>query len=923
MRPLYIKMSAFGPYAGVTEVPMEDLGEKGLYLITGDTGAGKTTIFDAISFALFGEASGPNRDNAGMFRSKYAKPETPTEVELRFSHAGKEYTIKRNPEYMRMAKKGEGQTKQNTDATLYNPDGSVVTKNSSVTKAVEELLGVDKEQFSQIAMLAQGDFLKLLLADTKSRINIFRDLFKTEKFMSLQKKLEDEQKAVYGLVQDGKKSINESIAGIQVDKDDVMSIDVEKAQKGEMTTEDVVELLEKLLSNDLALKDSLEAELDDTNKKLETVNASIGAAETLEKSKMAYAKAKERLAQEELQIPTLEEVYNKAKEELNSKSKYEKESAKIESELTVYDSIERMNSEIQAIKNTNESLQTRLEKLSSDINIKNDNLNNLKAEYDTLKDSAAELEKSKNILEKVNKEKEDLDEFKTSMNLYRDECSNVADAQKDYIEKDRVFNELNTTYEAMEQAFRDGQAGILAEKLSDGEACPVCGSTHHPKLAHLSENVPSDKELKDAKKRADRARKDREDSSNKVAALRKGVEEKEEQLKKQSVKILQEENLDEAWNKLKKVEEEMLTRRAEAEAAVRNNEKQVKRKGELEDKLPAIEKEITDAKSQIDEAREKKAANESALTEKISNMKEQQSKLSFPSKKEATDRKADLDNQVKILQNNYDTADVKLKAQKDIILKLQTEMKSHEDTIKQSKTVDLEGERAKQLELKSLQSDLIKNGNVVSSRIRMNESIRANIVKKADKISETEKKVQWMKALSDTANGKLTGKKEKIMLETYIQTSYFDRIINRANLRLFTMSDGQYELTRLKEAANARSQSGLDLGVIDHYNGSERSVKTLSGGESFMASLSLALGLSDEIQSNAGGIQVDTVFVDEGFGSLDPETLDLAYKALAGLTEGNRLVGIISHVADLKQRIDKQIVVKKDKANGSSVELVL
>ena len=188
-------------------------------------------------------------------------------------------------------------------------------------------------------------------------------------------------------------------------------------------------------------------------------------------------------------------------------------------------------------------------------------------------------------------------------------------------------------------------------------------------------------------------------------------------------------------------------------------------------------------------------------------------------------------------------------------------------------------------------------------------------------MAEVERKLQWVKALADTANGKLSGK-DKIMLETYIQTTYFDRIIRRANLRLITMSSGQYELIRLKEADNAKSQSGLDLGVIDHYNGSRRSVKTLSGGESFMASLSLALGLSDEVQSSAGGIRIDTMFVDEGFGSLDPEALDMAYKALAGLIEGNRLVGIISHVADLKDRIDRQIVVTKEKSGGSRIEII-
>ena len=262
-----------------------------------------------------------------------------------------------------------------------------------------------------------------------------------------------------------------------------------------------------------------------------------------------------------------------------------------------------------------------------------------------------------------------------------------------------------------------------------------------------------------------------------------------------------------------------------------------------------------------------------------------------------------------------------MKKQNEIIVGLKSQIESLTKAVSAKKAVDLDGLREQQNELNQKQRDCIKDGKTVESRIRINEEIRTNIIRKTSDIAEISKKLQWMRALSDTANGKLTGK-EKIMLETYIQMTYFDRIIDRANLRLMTMSSGQYELIRMKEAANAKSQSGLDLGVIDHYNGSERSVKTLSGGESFMASLSLALGLSDEVQSSAGGIQVDTLFVDEGFGSLDSETLEQAYRALAGLTEGNRLVGIISHVADLKERIDKQIVVTKAKSGGSSAKII-
>ena len=315
------------------------------------------------------------------------------------------------------------------------------------------------------------------------------------------------------------------------------------------------------------------------------------------------------------------------------------------------------------------------------------------------------------------------------------------------------------------------------------------------------------------------------------------------------------------------------------------------------------------------------AGMDSALNEKKKSLEDRKKALSFGSKKEAEAEKKKLDGAAREIQKSYDRADELLKEQNKKVVGLKSEISSLTEAVKSDKSYDLKELNGKREKFGHDQQECINKGRAVSSRIRVNEDIRTNLISKSAEITAISKKHQWMKALSDTANGKLNGK-EKVMLETYVQMTYFDRIINRANLRLMTMSSGQYELIRMKEAANAKSQSGLDLGVVDHYNGTERSVKTLSGGESFMASLSLALGLSDEVQAAAGGIQLDTLFVDEGFGSLDSESLEQAYKALAGLTEGNRLVGIISHVSELKERIDKQIVVTKEKSGGSSVKII-
>ena len=922
MRPLYLKLSAFGPYAGTIDIAMAELGTQGLYLITGDTGAGKTTIFDAICFALFGEASGPNRV-ANMFRSKYADPETPTEVELKFAHGGEEYTVKRNPEYFRPAKKGpEGLIRQAPDAELLMPDGRVITKVREVTNAIEELLGINREQFSQIAMLAQGDFLKLLLASTDDRIKIFRDLFKTQNYLTLQRNLNDKQSKLYGQVMDGKKSVKQYIDGIQVDEDDVLSMKVEKAQAGRMTTEEVVELLDNLTNQDSALKDRLTNELNKINDDLEKVNAKIGAAKAIETAKKALEKAKKSLDEEEPVLVVLKEELKTAKAGLSDKTKLEKQASKIEAEYPNYDLADELDKKISSLENNN--IKTK-KLLDEKINNREEDVKRLEAikkEQSKYKDTSAGIAKITANIEKLEKEQESLDELSEAFEQFNENKQDYENAQEKYCKDDKKFKELNSVYEAMEQNFRDGQAGILASGLKDGDKCPVCGSTVHPHLAHLSDEVPSEKQLNDAKVKAEKARKARENSANDASGKYSSLETLKGELIKNSKKHLKIENLEEMSDKLEDAISEVLDKIEFAQRKLEKEKEKIARKEALDAEIPSIEQNISDLGTEIEQLKGEYSSNGATIKANIGQLDELKKSLSYKSKKEAQNETTALHDKANALQKTYDDADKRLSEQNKIVTTLKAAIKENEKTIKTAKVSDLDVEIEKQEELNEKQKEIINKSAVVTGRLESNERTRTNIITQATGISELESRLQWVKAVADTANGKLTGK-EKVMLETYIQTTYFDRIINRANLRLLTMSGGQYELTRMKEAANSRSQSGLDLGVIDHYNGSERSVKTLSGGESFMASLSLALGLSDEVQSSAGGIQIDTMFVDEGFGSLDPEALDMAYKALAGLTEGKRLVGIISHVADLKERIDKQVVVTKEKSGGSHVEMII
>lgn len=366
---------------------------------------------------------------------------------------------------------------------------------------------------------------------------------------------------------------------------------------------------------------------------------------------------------------------------------------------------------------------------------------------------------------------------------------------------------------------------------------------------------------------------------------------------------------------LEKSEKELQKKLEVAKEAVAEKQKLEAEIPELEQMQKKLQEEEQERKDQLlVSERDKANAEEQAVKVR--------GKLEFPEKAEAEQKIKELDKQKKEINKNLNAAQKAFQDCSQSVEAAKTKKKTLEKQIAGNKETDMEELVQARQEVSGAKKELQKQMEEIRIRYENNLKIRNAIDKQSAKLLELERNWTQVREISDTVNGKIKGgSKEKIKFETYIQTNYFDRIIARANTRFMVMSGGQYELKRQTDTDDRKSQSGLELNVIDHYNGSERSVKTLSGGESFKASLSLALGLSDEIQASAGGIQLDTMFVDEGFGSLDEESLEQAMKALNGLTEGNRLVGIISHVQELKARIEKQIVVTKEKAGGSRVEL--
>ena len=927
MRPILLKMSAFGPYAGNTIIEFDKLGDRGLYLICGDTGAGKTTIFDAICYALYGEASGKLRD-ASMLRSKYADNTTPTEVELLFLHNDKEYRVIRNPEYYRPSKRGEGLTKQPQDASLYMPDGSVISKAKDVNKAIEELLSLNCDQFFQISMIAQGSFRELLISDTNKRQAIFRELFKTGFYLKLQDKLAEERKEISNSVSDSKKSIEQYVRDIMVDEDDVLSIEVENAKAGLMLTENIIELANSLVEKDEALANKNDKELIKVNRELEQVNSDIGIVENAIKSKELLENS---LKEYEVKMP-LEEAINKefknARKELSKKDEFVQELSRVESEIEKYEDINNINALINSLSDDRENNSLRLNKALAEKEETAGDLSELRSELDGLKNVGVSIEELKNKLEKLDERINELDELNEENNKYINGKRELEALTAQYIEDNDRFKRLRDVYEEMEQAFRDGQAGILASTLTEGEKCPVCGSVTHPDKAKLTDEIPSEAKLNQAKEEASRARDKVNEASSEIKSKRTFVEVIKEQLNKKAAVLLSDSYkddsesderldvvLDESVVKSRKFE--ITTLRDELDAKLKSEREREKRKTEIEDKL------ISEYEDELKSIDEKIALLKIRIAEidtsidghKVKGAKIKESLL-FSDMSEALKRKDELTCTIDSIQSAYDNKEKEWNKIHDEVTGLKSTIESLKKSLKDIDTKDVSKMRERKAILDESRNELIRKIQEERTRIKINKNVLENIKDTADSLKETEKKLSLITVLSKTANGDLSGK-EKIKLETYIQTTYFDRIIRRANLRFMEMSSGQYELLRQRTASDIRGQSGLELVVIDHYNGTNRSVRTLSGGESFMASLSLALGLSEEVQSSAGGVSVDTLFVDEGFGTLDSDSLDLAYKALTNVSEGNRLVGIISHVAELRNKIDNQIIVKKEKSGGS------
>lgn len=1272
MKPVKLTISAFGPYAGKTEIDFTALGNGGLFLITGDTGAGKTTLFDAITFALYGEASGNARESA-MLRSKYAKEETPTYVELIFSYQGKQYRVRRNPEYQRPKGRGTGYTTQKADAELIYPDErQPVTKSREVTRAVTELMGLDYRQFTQIAMIAQGDFQKLLFAGTAERSEIFRQIFHTGRYQELQNRLKEETRIRWKTYDELRRSIVQYLDGIVCIQEGALAEEFSEIRKSrfEGKTTRAVEILEEILEKDEERQKeseeqnrALEEEMRRENQLLGQAQQSGRAAKELEKiredltalaprteaAETAYREAKECAAECETlleQIRTagemleqyrkLEELQGEAGETerrieecteqirqhmgraSDLRQKTEQKRQQLEALSCAGEERERLQNRFTAVQQQKDTLHTLRNTLKSLSRKREENyadtedetvhqkqlskrIQTLECALEEMKDLDVQLHdaeaKKKELLQKqesftqqwdrlqqisaagadteetcrileerYEQSQREIQKHTQQWEAVKDARIHLAEAEQEkgmlaaraaqiksllkhedilkelyaqlsedqeaYLRASQTRDRMRTEYQRKEKFFFDAQAGMLASSLKDGEPCPVCGAVHHPSPAKLQEQkVPTREELDEEKRQLNVQESLAEQFSARANAARRQIDQEEGNIRHTAQELFADEDMGaghtmqtlfihaakelerlsncgkrclariekekenaalckkletirtEEDNRIKQLEKElgevrqnlaaaasqrselvkqlvawaenmlgekcqsevedkktfwdrpkqsgfiqsawkrMLEERKRAEDSMKQLTDKAQQRSELQDerksteetlrasdeKLTALAAEKTVLESRGEDAAEqlrellasaevpwkrqklsqesswnvllesalsaepeireyiaelkesledlrKKLKEKASLEEEIPEMEKKADeaeaaahameikKTRFGAEKENLEREGirisemfagksreEIQQEMEAWQHRNSMLRLREEETSDVLQKVRTEQERLTSAAKTLETQLSSFQSLNQQEiserirtLQQRREELQQRISEQYSAIRTNREILTAVRGNQKELAAVEREYVWVKSLADTAGGTLSGKR-KVELETYIQMSYFDRILRRANLRLLTMSSGQYELKRQAEDTNRREKAGLELSVIDHYNGSERSVRTLSGGESFQASLSLALGLADEIQSNAGGIRLDSMFVDEGFGSLDEESLNQAMKALHSLTEGSRMVGIISHVAELKERIDTKIVVTKNRGKdgvGSSVRLI-
>lgn len=927
MKPLKLTMSAFGSYAGKNVIDFTGQ-QQGIFLITGDTGAGKTTIFDAITYALYNQTSGGER-NGNMMRSQYAQPEAETYVELEFLYRGQTYRVRRNPDYkitktLKNGKIREQKVPHSVELTL--PDGTVFPEKKNATDAkIIEILGLTADQFSQIVMIAQGDFLKLLYTKSDERKMIFSKLFRTDIYWKIQENLRRKSMEMDERIQENDRAFEQEKSRI-----------IPLPESEELPLDELVERLRERLKDALKEQNLRRANVEELNKKITKYEEINKLFRSLEKIRQTGKELEARQAESKERRQQIENA-RKADKVLVAEQQNLRQQQEVEQSAQA---IAKMTETLANDQEMFESLKTQLQESeakqkreAADIQKKMLALEQSFPSYEALQNARSEEQQAKKVWEDLGKTSEESFHKKEAgiaalKEQQKQQEQVVEQTKKNWEQTSLGASESAKHYEHMYEAFLKEQAGILAENLSAGCPCPVCGSTVHPDPAKLSDHAVTELEVEQAKKTRAAAEEKRdlayaafEAEKTEKQKLAQAVEKEEADfVLAQTIAKQQRKEAEQNYVSLQKIAEqirEKLVYPSFAEAK--------KQYAAMQKALAAAEQEIERKRQKVSELAEamntlkgqKLAEEENQKTAKKLAVKTEKEYAKLLEKSgfvsEETYHLAILPersrSKLEREEKEYESQCLRQQSEQKLLEK-QVSGKTYTDTTELNERLKVEKQALKEAE---------KTYMELHTAYENDRAVLQNCAVYLEKGKKMESEDQVIKSLSKTANGRLSGS-AKIDFETYIQRQYFKQIIHEANKRLLTMSNHQFIL-KLKEEANTgrKTNEGLDLSVYSLVTDSERDVKTLSGGESFLAALAMALGLSDIVERSAGAIHPDMMFIDEGFGSLDAQSRQQAIEVLAELAGDSRMVGIISHVTELKEQIDRKLVVSRTDKGSRAV----
>lgn len=926
MKPLKLTMSAFGSYAGKNVIDFT--GQQGIFLITGDTGAGKTTIFDAITYALYNQTSGGER-NGNMMRSQYAQPETETYVELEFLYRGQTYRVRRNPDYkitktLKNGKIREQKVPHSVELTL--PDGTVFPEKKNATDAkIIEILGLTADQFSQIVMIAQGDFLKLLYTKSDERKMIFSKLFRTDIYWKIQENLRRKSMEMDERIQENDRAFEQ-------EKSRIMPL----PESEEIPLDELVERLRERLKDALKEQNLRRANVEELNKKITKYEEINKLFVSLEKIRQTGKELEARQAESKERRQQIENA-QKADKVLVAEQQNLRQQQEVEQSAQA---IAKMTETLANDQEMFESLKTQLQEAeakqkreAADIQKKMLALEQSFPSYEALQNARSEEQQAKKVWEDLGKTSEEsFHKKKAGIAALKEQQKRqeqaVEQTKKNWEQTSLSASESAKHYEHMYEAFLKEQAGILAENLSAGCPCPVCGSTVHPDPAKLSDHAVTELEVEQAKKTRAAAEEKRdlahaafETEKTEKQKLAQAVEKEEADfVLAQTIAKQQRKEAEQNYVSLQKIAKQIREKLVYPSLAEAKKQYAVMQKA-----LEVAEQEIAKKRKKVSELAEamntlkgqKLAEEENQKTAKKLAVKTEKEYAKLLEKSgfvsEETYHLAILPersrSKLEREEKEYESQCLRKQSEQKLLEK-QVSGKTYTDTTELNEQLKAEKQALKEAE---------KTYMELHTAYENDRSVLQNCAVYLEKGKKLESEDQVIKSLSKTANGRLSGS-AKIDFETYIQRQYFKQIIHEANKRLLTMSNHQFIL-KLKEEANTgrKTNEGLDLSVYSLVTDSERDVKTLSGGESFLAALAMALGLSDIVERSAGAIHPDMMFIDEGFGSLDAQSRQQAIEVLAELAGDSRMVGIISHVTELKEQIDRKLVVSRTDKGSRAV----